>query len=92
MLYVRIGRIYQTQLEIHNLDKALEYYDLAIASDDKVVTNEGNQAHLYKGDIYLSQLDKYSAQTALAEFERALELDPDSYWALVDIGRLISGK
>ena len=52
-------------------------------------TNESKQAQLYKGDIYLAQPDKYSFEETRTELEQALKLDPNSYWGLVDMGRLV---
>ena len=87
-LDVRVGRIYQTQVDLRDLHQALAYYKSALTSKDELESNEKNQAHLYIGEMYLALPDKYNPEDALAEFERALEIDPRSYWALIDIGRL----
>ncbi len=87
-LDVRVGRIYQTQVDLRDLHQALVYYEFALTSEDELESNEQNQAHLYIGEVYLALPEEYTPEEALAEFERALEIDPRSYWALIDIGRL----
>ena len=89
VLYVRIGRIYQLRSEFRDLNEALRYYQRALAAQDPLETNESKQAQLYKGDIYLAQPDKYSFEETRTELEQALKLDPNSYWGLVDMGRLV---
>jgi tetratricopeptide (TPR) repeat protein len=87
-LYIRAGRLLQTRPELRDLQKALEQYELAIAASEELNTTEKSLAHLYRGEVYLALQDQYGALDALAEFELALALDPQSYWAFINIGRL----
>jgi len=44
--------------------------------------------HIYRGEVYCSLKDKYSPEQALGEFQRALEVQPGNYWALLSIGNV----
>ena len=86
---MRVGRIYQTQVDLRDLHQALVYYEFALTSKDELESNEQNQAHLYIGEVYLALPEEYTPEEALVEFERALEIDPqfllgvNRYWASI---------
>ena len=87
-LYLRAGRIYQTQSVPRDYPAALAAYNQAIQQDGWLDPNEEAYAHIYRGEIYRSLKDEFSPEQALAEFFQALELQPGSYWALMSIGHV----
>jgi tetratricopeptide (TPR) repeat protein len=76
------GRIYQTRLEPHDLNKALSFYDGAIDDMDFLEASASSTAYLYRGEVYQGLGPAYTATQALQEFSHSLELNPKNYWAM----------
>jgi tetratricopeptide (TPR) repeat protein len=80
------GRMYQTRLEPHDLNKALSFYNSAIDDMDFLGAENPSNVFLYRGEVYQGLRLAYTAQQALQEFLRSLELNPKNYWAVRAIG------
>lgn len=82
---LRIGRIYQVNVDPHQLETALKYYDQAIAWHEYFDPMDEATAHFYRGEVYAGLKPKYSATQVISEYRRALEIDPKNYWARLSI-------
>jgi tetratricopeptide (TPR) repeat protein len=87
-LYLQEGRIYQSQIVPWDYQSALAAYNQAIQEGGWIYPGEEATAHLLKGDVYRTLKDEYGPDMAFAEYQKSLDLQPDNYWALVDIGHL----
>ena len=87
-LYMREGRIWQTQAEPQDSQAALAAYDQAIEKGGWLIPSDEANAHIYRGEVYRSLKDEFSPEQAMEEFQRALELQPGNYWALLTIGHV----
>jgi tetratricopeptide (TPR) repeat protein len=87
-LHMRIGRLYQTQSDIQDYPLALEYFNQALEGDSWIYPYDEASTHMFRGEVYRSLKDEFTAEQALAEFRYALELQPESYWALLNIGHV----
>jgi len=87
-LYVRVGRIWQTRAEPRDSQAALAAYNQAIENGGWLTPGDEVNVHIYRGEVYRSLKDIYSPNQALKEFQRALELQPGNYWALLSIGNV----
>ena len=85
-LCLRIGRIYQVYLDPQDIQIALVYYDQALGNVDQLTSWEQNNAYQYRGEIYRILPDEFGPYSALNEFKRAIEIEPDSYGAYLSIG------
>ncbi len=85
-LMIRVGSIYQYKLDPRDPLAALDYYNQALEIDGWLYPSDEAAAHQYRGEVYRTLKDRYSMQQALQEFERALQILPGSYWALLDLG------
>jgi len=79
------GRIYQANLDPRQPETALSYYDQALAWDEFLSLSDKAYAHIYRGDVYRGLRPQYTSAQALAEFQRALEIDPQNYGARLSI-------
>jgi tetratricopeptide (TPR) repeat protein len=87
-LRMREGRIYQTRSEGRDYQAAVRNYQQALEEGGWVYTSDEATTHLYLGESYRALKEEYDPEQALEEFEKALELQPGSYWALMDIGHV----
>jgi len=87
-LYLRIGRLYETQAEIRDFPVALEFINLALENDGWIYPADEASAHMYRGEVYRSLKDEFTTEQAMAEFQTALEMQPDHYWALLSLGHV----
>jgi tetratricopeptide (TPR) repeat protein len=85
---VSAGFIIQYNLIPPRLETALSYYDQALAWD--VFFNPSDKAfgHVHRGEVYRGLRPAYTDAQVLAEFQRALEIDPQNYWARLSIASL----
>jgi tetratricopeptide (TPR) repeat protein len=77
------GRIYQNQLEPHDLNQALIYYNQAITDPDFL--NYGanlSKVYFYRAEVYQGLKPTFSAAQALQDYLQSLELDPENVWTL----------
>ncbi len=87
-LLVRIGKIQQIRYDAPDYQAALAAYDQAIEVGGWLMVSDEVAIHNYRGDIYRTLKDQYTAQQALAEYETALRFWPGYYWSLMNIGHL----
>jgi tetratricopeptide (TPR) repeat protein len=73
------GRIYQANLDPHQPQTALSYYDQALAWDEFLSLSDKTYAHIYRGEVYRRLRPAYTDAQVLAEFQRALEISPQNY-------------
>jgi len=82
--YYRMGVIYQWRLQPPQAEKALAVYEAAIELDDFSAVWEAADCHYKRGEILAwtdSDPDEY-----IAEYQRAIELDPDHVHAHILLG------
>jgi len=87
-LYARVGRIWQTQADPRDYQAALAAYNQAIEKGGWLSPSDEANIHIYRGEVYRSLKDEFNPAQAIEEFQRALELQPGSYWALLSIGHV----
>jgi tetratricopeptide (TPR) repeat protein len=87
-LYLQEGRIYQTQADPLDYQSALAAYNQAIEEGDWIYVGEQVTAHQYRGEVYQALKDEYGPNMALAEFQKAVDLQPDNYWVLLEMGHV----
>jgi tetratricopeptide (TPR) repeat protein len=87
-LRMREGRIYQTRSEGRDYQAAVRDYQQALEEGGWVYTSDEAATHQYLGESYRALKEVYSPEQALEQFEKALELQPGSYGALLNIGRV----
>jgi tetratricopeptide (TPR) repeat protein len=89
-LYYRTGRIYQSGLEPRRLEDAVAAYETAIEFDDFASTWEAADCHYRRGEVLRligSDPDEY-----IAEFRRAIELNPGHAWAHIRLAAAIYAR
>ena len=87
-LALRAGRILQSASIPRDYKAALTYYDQAIVSGGFLSAIDESNAYTYRGEVYRSLPNEYSSQQALAEFDRALEINPESYFGWIGKGNV----
>ena len=87
-LHMREGRIWQTQADPRDYQAALAAYNQAIEKGGWLSPSDEANIHIYRGEVYRSLKDEFNPAQAIEEFQRALELQPGSYWALLSIGHV----
>jgi len=87
-LHMREGRIWQTQADPRDYQAALAAYNQAIEKGGWLSPSDEANIHIYRGEVYRSLKDEFNPAQAIEEFQRALELQPGSYWALLNIGHV----
>ena len=80
-----VGIIYQIRLQPRDLNRALSYYNGAIADMDFLNAANPSNVYLYRGQVYQGLSPAYTASQALQEFLHSLELDPKNYSATLSI-------
>lgn len=86
-LYLNLGYIYQWQSKPVDYQKALSYYQLALARRGWIETQDEANAHWYIGEVYLLLKNEYSPDEAISELNLALQQQPNNYWLLIEIGK-----
>jgi tetratricopeptide (TPR) repeat protein len=82
----RAGRIYQTLANPPDYHAALASYNQAIEKGGWIYPEEEAYTHIYRGEVYLSLYDEFGPDLALEEFKSALDIQPNNYWAVIEIG------
>ena len=85
---LNIGRIYQSYLEPRQVETALSYYDQALAIDSFIYLSDQAAAYLYRGEVYRVLRPKFTNSQVIAEFQHVLEIDPNNYWARLDLANV----
>jgi tetratricopeptide (TPR) repeat protein len=96
----RIGRIYQSEKGYLNLQNSLIYFNEAIYHDDFLHISEKSYVHIFIGEIYRKLPNLYLPTDSIIEFDRAIDINPDAYWAyffkgqvfLIDLDNLYEAK
>lgn len=86
VLHYEIGNIYQNHLEPSNTNLAQQSYEKAIEINDFNSHHEKTISHLSLGEIYQKQ---ENFTDAITQFQEALLLEPDNYWANGRLGLLL---
>ena len=79
------GFIYQANLDSHQWETALSYYGQALAWNDYLSLSDKAYTYIYRGEVYRSLRPAYTDAQVLAEFQRALEIDPQNYWGILSM-------
>jgi tetratricopeptide (TPR) repeat protein len=87
-IHLRIGLIYLMKSVPPDYHNALAYYNRALEEGGWLNPDDEAVAHLYRGEVYRSMQDEFTPNLALEEFKYALNLLPENYWALMDIGHV----
>jgi tetratricopeptide (TPR) repeat protein len=82
--HYRLGIIYQWQLDPRQIEKALAAYDAALDADNFNDNSEASACHYGRGEILRWQ--KADPDEYVAEFQRAISLNPNHVWAHILLG------
>ena len=80
----RLGLVLRRHLDPPQLEDALALYDQALAIDDFATTADEADCHFQRGDVL--RVQKGDINEYMAEFERAIALDPKHAWAHARLG------
>lgn len=83
-IYYRLGVIYHKKLSVSQLDKALNYYDLAINLDSFTSDYAIADTHYKRGEIYALQERDY--RYVIREYDQAVKFYSKHYWAHLKLG------
>jgi len=85
---LRLGRIYQNNVDPPQLKIALAFYDKAIEWNEYLFTNEKANIHNYRAEIYKGLPTEYTDYHVINEYNQALIIDSGNYWAKLGIAKV----
>jgi tetratricopeptide (TPR) repeat protein len=87
-LYLRAGQINVMMANLYDYHTALQLYNKALEIDRWIYPGDEITALLSRGRVYRILKEEYGINLALQDFDSVLKLQPNNYWAMLEIGHI----